>query len=251
MNPLLSARGLQKSYGALRVTDSVDLDIAIGEVHALIGPNGAGKTTLMGLISGEIACDAGRVMLAGVDVTAWPVHARVRHGLGRSYQITSIVSEFTVLENMLLPVQAVAGHSFRFWTPVTTERSLVDAAEQVLKQVGLGGVRHRQARLLSYGQQRQLELGMALATQPKVLMLDEPMAGLGPAETEEMIQVLAGIRKDYATLLVEHDMQAVFSLATQMSVLVNGKVVCSGPPHEIRERPELREAYLGDEEVVA
>ncbi len=251
MTLLLSLRGLVKRYGALVVTDAVDLDIAAGEIHAVIGPNGAGKTSLINQISGETRSDSGRVLLNGEDVTDWPVHARARAGLGRSFQITSIIPEFTVLENVLLPVQAVRGHNFRFWRAATATAELVDAADRFLSLVGLLGVRERSAGVLSYGQQRQLELAMALALAPKVLLLDEPMAGLGPRETHQMVELLHGLRRDYAMLLVEHDMQAVFKLADRLSVLVYGKVVFCGSAAEVRDSSIVREAYLGDEEIPA
>jgi len=251
MSPLLSVRGLVKRYGGLLVTDQVDLDIGAGEIHAVIGPNGAGKTTLINQVSGEVRSDAGQVLLGGRDVTRQPVSARAQAGLGRSYQITSIIGEFSVLENVLLAVQAVRGHNFHFWRPVTATPVLVEAADHVLALVGLLPVRGRTAGLLSYGQQRQLELAMTLATEPKVLLLDEPMAGLGPAETQQMVQVLQGLRSRYAMLLVEHDMHAVFALAERLSVLVYGKVIFRGTPGEVRESAAVREAYLGDEEIPA
>ncbi|MDM0033782.1 ABC transporter ATP-binding protein [Variovorax sp. J22P271] len=251
MKPLLSVQGLVKRYGALLVTDAVDLDIRAGEVHAVIGPNGAGKTTLINQIAGEVRSDAGRIWLDGQDVTPWSVAARAQAGLGRSYQITSVIAEFSVLENVLLAVQAVRGHNFRFWQPVTRTAGLVEAADRYLSLVGLSGVRRRTAGLLSYGQQRQLELAMTLAIEPEVLLLDEPMAGLGPTETQQMVEVLQGLRARYAMLLVEHDMQAVFALADRMSVLVYGKVVFCGSPAEVRESAIVREAYLGDEEIPA
>ncbi|HMN22029.1 MAG TPA: ABC transporter ATP-binding protein [Ottowia sp.] len=249
--PLLALHGLVKRYGALLVTDHVDLELAQGEVHAIIGPNGAGKTTLIGQIAGEIRSNEGRIELAGVDVTNWSVNARARAGLGRSYQITSVIPEFTVLENVLLAVQSQRGHNFRFWRPVTRDAELVAAAERWIERVRLQGVQSRVAGLLSYGQQRQLELAMTLAIEPKVLLLDEPMAGLGPAETQEMIELLQELGGRYAILLVEHDMHAVFSLATRCSVLVYGKVVYSGSPGEVRDSAVVREAYLGDEEIPA
>lgn len=251
MKPLLSVQGLVKRYGALLVTDTVDMEIHAGEVHAVIGPNGAGKTTLINQISGEVRSDAGRIALHGRDVTHWPVAARAGAGLGRSYQITSVIPAFSVLENVLLAVQAVRGHNFHFWRPVTGPSDLVDDADRYLSLVGLHGMRQRTAGLLSYGQQRQLELAMTLAIEPKVLLLDEPMAGLGPTETQQMVEVLQGLRARYAMLLVEHDMQAVFALADRMSVLVYGKVVFCGCPAEVRESAVVREAYLGDEEIPA
>ncbi len=249
--PLLSLHGLVKRYGGLLVTDHVSLQIAQGDVHAIIGPNGAGKTTLINQIVGEVRSDEGRIELAGTDVSAWPVPARARAGLGRSYQITSIIPEFTVLENVLLAVQSMRGHNFRFWQPVTANRSLVPEAERWLELAGLPALRDRSAGLLAYGQQRQLELAMTLAIEPKVLLLDEPMAGLGPVETQQMIEVLQRIGQQYAILLVEHDMHAVFSLATVCSVLVYGKIVFQGDPAEVKQSAVVREAYLGDEEIPA
>ena len=251
MNPLLCVRGLVKRYGALLVTDSVDLDIPKGEIHAIIGPNGAGKTTLINQIHGEVRSDAGSIKLDGKEVTPWTVYARAQAGLGRSYQITSILPEFSVLENVLLAVQAVEGHNFHFWRPVTETPKLVEAADRFLSLAGLLSVRRRTAGLLSYGQQRQLELAMTLAIEPKVLLLDEPMAGLGPTETHQMTEVLQGLHDRYAMLLVEHDMHAVFTLADRLSVLVYGKVVFCGKPDEVRESAIVREAYLGDEEIPA
>ena len=249
--PLLAVSGLVKRYGGLLVTDRVDLALEAGEVHAVIGPNGAGKTTLINQIAGEVASDEGRVELDGRDITAWPVHARARAGLGRSYQVTSIIPEFTALENVLLATQSVRGHNFRGWTPVTAQRALVAPAEQCLELAGLLAHRHRSAGLLAYGAQRQLELAMTLAIEPRVLLLDEPMAGLGPAETRELIEGLQRIRHRYAILLVEHDMHAVFALADTCSVLVYGKVVFRGSPDEVRRSSVVREAYLGDEEIAA
>lgn len=249
MKPLLRVERLVKRFGALLVTDSVDLDIALGEIHAVIGPNGAGKTSLIHQISGELRSDAGRVFLNGENVTAWSVQARARAGLGRSYQITSIIPELTVLENVLLGVQAARGHNFHFWRSVTSIPALVDDADQHLARVGLLEVRDSLAGSLSYGQQRQLELAMALAIEPKVLLLDEPMAGLGRSETQQMVEMLRGLRGRYAMLLVEHDMPSVFSLADRVSVLVYGRVVFCGSPAEVRESAVVREAYLGDEEL--
>jgi branched-chain amino acid transport system ATP-binding protein len=251
MTPMLSVRGLARRFGALTVTDAVDLDIEAGEIHAVIGPNGAGKTTLINQIAGELRSDAGRVMLAGADVSRWSVARRARAGLGRSFQMSSIIPTLGVLENMLLAVQARRGHSFRFWRPVVETPALVEAADHFLSLTGLVPLRRRQAGLLAYGQQRQLELAMTLAIEPKVLLLDEPMAGLGPAETQQMVGVLRRLGPSYAMLLVEHDMQAVFALATRVSVLVYGKIVFCGSPSAARQSPLVREAYLGDEEIAA
>ena len=208
MSALLSVRGLVKRYGGLLVTDHVDIDITLGEIHAVIGPNGAGKTTLVNQIVGEVSCDEGKILLGNHDITHWSMARRARAGIGRSYQINSIIPSFTVLENVLLAVQ-------------------------------------------SYGEQRQIELAMALAMEPKLLLLDEPMAGLGPSETEQMTQILLGLRSRYGILLIEHDMDAVFALAQRVSVLVAGKVVFCGSPQAVRESALVREAYLGDEEVPA
>lgn len=252
--PLLEIKGLVKRFGGLLVTDDVSLTIHQGEIHAVIGPNGAGKTTLVNQIVGELRSDAGQIHLLGHDITRQSVAARARAGLGRSYQINSVIASFTVLENILLAVQSgpVGGrHSFHFWQPATKTAHLVAHAEEIMRLLGLEDQRLRLAGALSYGQQRLIELAMALASSPKVLLLDEPMAGLGPLETHQMIALLQRLQKDYAILLIEHDMQAVFALATRMSVLVYGKVVMCGAPQEVRSSPIVREAYLGDEEIAA
>ena len=252
--PLLEIKGLVKRFGGLLVTDDVSLTIHQGEIHAVIGPNGAGKTTLVNQIVGELRSDAGQIHLLGHDITRQSVAARARAGLGRSYQINSVIASFTVLENILLAVQSgpVGGrHSFHFWQPATKTAHLVARAEEIMRLLGLEDQRLRLAGALSYGQQRLIELAMALASSPKVLLLDEPMAGLGPLETHQMIALLQRLQKDYAILLIEHDMQAVFALATRMSVLVYGKVVMCGAPQEVRSSPIVREAYLGDEEIAA
>ena len=247
--PLLAVRGLVKRFGGLLVTDHVDLDIAMGEIHAVIGPNGAGKTTLVNQIVGELSSDAGRIALEGSDISAMPVARRARAGIGRSYQINAIVPEFTVLENLLLAVQATAGRTWHFWRPITRDTALVDKADALLRLLGLQPQRDRPAGVLAYGQQRQVELGMALATEPRLLLLDEPMAGLGPGESEQMTALLQRLRERYGILLIEHDMQAVFALADRVSVLVNGAIVFSGTPAEVRDSALVREAYLGEEEV--
>lgn len=250
--PLLRIEGLVKRFGGLLVTDAVSMDITQGEIHAVIGPNGAGKTTLVNQIVGELASDAGRIELLGQDITHWSVAHRARAGLGRSYQINSVIQTFTVLENILLAVQsgpAGGAHSFHFWRAATQTPALVSRAEEIMALVGLSEARDRLAGALAYGQQRLIELAMALASSPKVLLLDEPMAGLGPVETQQMIDLLKRLQKDYAMLLIEHDMHAVFSLATRVSVLVYGKVVMSDTPQAVRTSATVREAYLGDEEI--
>ncbi|SFC05957.1 branched-chain amino acid transport system ATP-binding protein [Polaromonas sp. OV174] len=251
MSALLSVRGLVKRYGGLLVTDHVDLDIHLGEIHAVIGPNGAGKTTLVNQIVGEVPCDQGKITLGSQDITRWAVARRARAGIGRSYQINSIIASFTVLENVLLAVQAAQGHNLHFWQPVTSNKALVAKADEVMSLLGLHTQRDRLAGVLAYGQQRQIELAMALAMQPKLLLLDEPMAGLGPSESEQMTQILLDLRSRYGILLIEHDMQAVFALAQRVSVLVAGKVAFCGSPQAVRESALVREAYLGEEEIPA
>jgi branched-chain amino acid transport system ATP-binding protein len=250
--PLLQVRGLVKRFGGLLVTDHVDLEIRQGEIHAVIGPNGAGKTTLINQIAGELPSDEGQIELLGEDVTDWPVSRRARAGLGRSYQINSVIGSFTTVENVLLAVQSGplgGGHNFRFLRQATAPGSLVDRVDEILALVGLETERNRPAAVLSYGQQRLIELAMAIANDPRVLLLDEPMAGLGPVETERMIELLKNLRSRYAMLLVEHDMHAVFSLASRVSVLVYGRVLISDTPDTVRSSESVREAYLGDEEI--
>jgi branched-chain amino acid transport system ATP-binding protein len=252
--PFLKLRGLVKRFGGLLVTDQVNLDIAQGEIHAVIGPNGAGKTTLINQIAGELRSDAGSIELLGQDVTQWPVARRAHLGLGRSYQINSVIGSFSTVENVLLAVQSGplgGGHNFRFWTPATRSGPLIDRVDEILHMVGLEAERDRPAAVLSYGQQRLIELAMALATEPRVLLLDEPMAGLGPVETERMIELLKHLQPHYAMLLVEHDMHAVFALATRVSVLVYGRVLICDVPAVVRTSESVREAYLGDEEIGA
>ena len=249
MSALLTLKGLVKNFGGLRVTDQVDLSIEPGTIHALIGPNGAGKTTLINQITGDLQPHSGQIVLNGQDVTEWPVARRARAGIGRSYQINSSIPSFTVLQNVLLAVQAAKGHNFHFFQPVTRNAALVEEAQHIMSLVGLAGTGERIAGALSYGQQRQIELAMALATRPAVLLLDEPMAGLGPAESEKMIELLMQLRKDYGMLLVEHDMGAVFALADVVSVLVYGKVILCDTPQAVRTSSLVREAYLGEEEL--
>ncbi len=249
MKTLLQLSGLVKNFGGLRVTDHVDLLLEAGTIHALIGPNGAGKTTLINQITGDLQPDAGTITLNGQDVTRWPVARRARAGIGRSYQINSSIPSFTVLQNVLLAVQSAKGHNFHFFQPVTRNAELVDEAHRIMDMVGLAGTGERITGALSYGQQRQIELAMALATRPSVLLLDEPMAGLGPTESEKMIELLMQLRKDYGMLLVEHDMGAVFALADVVSVLVYGKVILCDTPQVVRTSSLVREAYLGEEEL--
>ena len=244
--PLISVSGLCKAFGGIVATDNVDLDVAIGEIHAIIGPNGAGKTTLLNQICGTLRPDAGVIRQGGRDITALAPHARSRLGLARSFQITSIFTEFTVLENVALCVQAHAGHSYRFWRPAADEEPLNARALQALERVGLAARRDHTAGHMSHGEHRQLEIAMALATAPTALLLDEPMAGMGPEESARMVEIIGGLRADHAILLIEHDMDAVFALADRITVLVQGRVIASGPPLEIRSNDAVQRAYLGD-----
>jgi len=245
--PLLEVRGLVKSFGALRATDAVDFEVEEGETHAVIGPNGAGKTTLIGQLSGDLRPDAGRIVFAGEDVTALRAPARSHKGLARSFQITSIYRDFSALDNVALAVQAHAGHSFRFWHPAREEHALRDPARAVLEEVGLGARADVPAASLAHGEQRQLEVAMALATRPRLLLLDEPVAGMGVEESQRMVQFLATLKGRATMILVEHDMDAVFTLADRISVLVYGRIIACGAPAEIRANSEVRAAYLGEE----
>ncbi len=247
--PLLSLRGLCKRYGGLTVTSEVDLDIVAGETHAIIGPNGAGKTTLISLIAGETRSDGGSIVFDGHDITHMSVAHRAQRGIGHSYQITSVVPEYTVQENVVLSVLASHGHAFHFWRPATKTAALTRQADEAISLFGLEPVCQRLAAELSYGQQRLLEIAMALAGRPKLLLLDEPMAGMGPGESEGLVRILLDLKKSYGILLIEHDMEAVFSLADRISVLFYGKLICTGDPESIRNNPTVREAYLGEEEV--
>jgi branched-chain amino acid transport system ATP-binding protein len=246
---LLAIDGLTKRFGGVLASDSVVLDVVKGEIHAIIGPNGAGKTTLVGQITGEIAPDAGRVRFDGQDITELPVHARSALGLARSFQITSLFLDFTALDNVALAVQAHAGHSFHFWKDARLEDALRGPARAALQRAGLA---HRADDIvgnMSHGEHRQLELAMALATRPRMLLLDEPMAGLGPEESARMVRTLRELKRELTILLIEHDMEAVFALADRISVLVYGRVIASGAPEAIRANAEVRQAYLGEQEA--
>jgi branched-chain amino acid transport system ATP-binding protein len=244
--PLLAVRGLSKAFGALLATDAVTLEVPEGETRAIIGPNGAGKTTLIGQLAGDVRPDAGTIRFAGADVTALAAPARSRLGLARSFQITSIFRDFTALDNVALAVQAHAGHSFRFWRPARAEAALREPARRVLAEVGLGDRAGVLAGNLAHGEQRQLEIAMALATRPRLLLLDEPVAGMGVEESQRMVRFLAGLKGRRTIVLVEHDMDAVFTLADRVSVMVYGRIIATGPPAAIRENAEVRQAYLGE-----
>ncbi len=245
--PFLEVRGLSKHFGALRACDGLDFDVAEGETHAIIGPNGAGKTTFIQQLSGELRPDAGQIRFAGEDITALSSPRRARKGLARSFQITSIYRDLSALDNVALAVQAHSGHSFRFWRAAREDASLREPARAVLQQVGLDARAEVIAANLAHGEQRQLEIAMALATQPRLLLLDEPVAGMGTDESLRMIEFLATLKGEKTIVLVEHDMDAVFSLADRISVLVYGRIVATGTPAEIRANSEVRAAYLGED----
>jgi branched-chain amino acid transport system ATP-binding protein len=248
--PMLKILGVTKRFGGVVASDNVVLDVAPGELHAIIGPNGAGKTTLIGQLTGELAPDAGRIVFDGAEITALPAYQRTSMGLARSFQITSLFRDFTALDNVALAVQAQAGHSFRFWRDARQEPELRDPARTALDRVGLGARADALVASMSHGEHRQLELAMALATKPRMLLLDEPMAGLGPEESARMVETLRGLKRNLSILLVEHDMAAVFALADRITVLVYGRVIASGEPAAIRANEEVRQAYLGEQEVV-
>ncbi len=240
---ILQIDGLTKRFGGVVASDTISLTLMAGELHAIIGPNGAGKTTLIGQLTGEIASDAGRIRFAGRDITTLPVYRRSRLGLARSFQIISLFPEFTALDNAALAVQAHSGHSFRFWRDARREAAL--------ERVGLAARADMLVADLSHGERRQLELAMALATAPRMLLLDEPMAGMGPEESARLVDTLRWLKGSFTVLLIEHDMDAVFALADRISVLVYGRIVASGAPHAIRADAAVRQAYLGEDDGAA
>ena len=248
---LLVVSRLVKRFGGLAATDGVDLGVREGELHAVIGPNGAGKTTLINQLSGELMPDSGTIEFAGREITSLPVHKRALAGISRSYQITSVFTEFTAQQNVMLAALAHAGHAFRFWQPAMRDPLLVASARHALEQAGLINKAAVPVSALAHGERRQLEIAMTLATKPTLLLLDEPMAGMSQHESAAMIELLLKLKGQYAILLVEHDMDAVFALADRISVLVYGRVIASDDPGTIRLNPEVREAYLGDESLVA
>ena len=246
--PLLQVTNLAKRFEGIVATDNLTLDVAAGELHAVIGPNGAGKTTLIGQLGGQVTPDSGRIRFAGNDITALPIHRRCRLGLARTFQIASLFLDLSVLDNVALAVQAHAGHSFRFWRDARSEPELRQPARTALARVGLAQRADLPASALSHGEHRQLELAMALAGQPRMLLLDEPMAGLGPEESARIIEMLRALKRDLTILLVEHDMEAVFALADRITVLVYGRVIASGTPEAVRANEEVRRAYLGEDD---
>ena len=245
--PLLHVDNLVKRFGGLAATDHASLQVKRGEIHALIGPNGAGKTTLIHQISGALPPDEGRMVFDGADITHTPMHQRAQLGLVRSYQITSVFPRLSVQDNLGLAVQAVLGSSFGLWHAARGEPARYARVAEVAERVGLHAQLMQPAGALSHGEQRQLEVGLALASSPKLMLLDEPMAGMGPDESERMVQLLQSLRGDITLLLVEHDMDAVFRLADTISVLVSGQVIACGTAEQIKNDAAVKRAYLGDE----
>ena len=247
MKDMLQIRQLTKRYGGLLATDQLSLSLAAGELHAIIGPNGAGKTTLIAQLSGEVAPDSGAIEFDGHDITALLPAQRALRGLARSYQITSVFPEFSVLENVTLAMQAHRGHSFGFWTPMLAQPALVEPAMRAIAQAGLSQRCSSKVSELAHGERRQLELAMVLVAEPKLLLLDEPMAGMSHQESGNVVRTLQGLKGRYTMLLVEHDMDAVFALADRISVMVYGRIIASGTPDDIRNNVEVKIAYLGEE----
>jgi branched-chain amino acid transport system ATP-binding protein len=247
VNPILRVRGLSKAFGGVLANNAIDLDVGNGEIHAIIGPNGAGKTTLVAQLTGEIAPTAGSIEFNNRDIVRLPMHRRAALGIARCYQITSVFVDFPALDNVIISLMAREQILWRWWRRPLSDPDLMKRAETLLEKVGLAGRTYIVAADLSHGERRQLELAMALATEPTLLLLDEPMAGMGPAETRSLIQLIAGLRQHHSILLIEHDMEAVFALAGRISVLVNGSVIASGAPAAIAADRRVQDAYLATE----
>jgi branched-chain amino acid transport system ATP-binding protein len=247
---LLQAENLSKRFGGIVASDALSLDVARGELHAVIGPNGAGKTTLIAQLTGQLTPDSGTVRFAGEDITALPMYRRSLLGLARSFQITSLFLDLSVLDNVALAVQAHAGHSFHFWADARRDPALREPARAALARVGLAERPDLPASALSHGEHRQLELAMALAGRPRMLLLDEPMAGMGLEQSARMVALLRALKSDVTILLIEHDMEAVFALADRITVLVYGRVIATGKPEQIRANAQVRDAYLGEQDAV-
>jgi branched-chain amino acid transport system ATP-binding protein len=245
--PILELRNLTKQFGALVVTDDVCLTVVPGEIHALIGPNGAGKTCLIGQISGELQPDQGELYFRGERIDHLPVHERASRGMARAYQVPRLFGSLTVEENITVAEIARTRSAFHFWKPAARDAALAQASRQALERVGLHTHAHRPSATLAHGEKRQLELAMGFASSPSLLLLDEPLAGLGPGDSEAMVALLRQLKGQYAILLVEHDVEAVFSLADRVSVLVSGQIIASGPAAEVRNDPNVKTAYLGEE----
>jgi len=247
MTTLLQVSDLRKSFGGVVATDNVNLDVVKGEIHGIIGPNGAGKTTLISQLSGALMPDSGSVSLAGKDITNIPAYKRARLGITRSFQITSLVMNMSVLDNVALAVQAYEGSSFRFIKPARKITHIREKATEYLRQVGLRRRKDDPTSALSHGEHRQMEIAIALASEAELMLLDEPMAGLGPQESKDLTEFLLKLKGSRTILLIEHDMDAVFALADRISVLVYGRVIATGTPDEIRSNRDVRNAYLGEE----
>lgn len=248
---LLKATALEKRYGGLRAVSGVSIDVHRDEVHAVIGPNGAGKSTLVNLLSGDVAVTSGAVLLRDRDITGLAPDRRAMAGVGRSYQKTTIFAGATVFENVRLAAQAHGGQPVRLFGSVSRDGNVNARAEAAIAEVGLGSRRDTTARTMSHGEQRQLEIAMVLATEPKVILLDEPLAGMGHAEALRIIEIIRRLKDGRAVLLVEHDMDAVFSLADRLTVMADGQVIASGSPSEVRNDPAVRAAYLGQDQEIA
>ncbi|MVT71268.1 ATP-binding cassette domain-containing protein [Bradyrhizobium pachyrhizi] len=249
-NPLLRVDNLVRRFGGITATDNLSMEVVPGELHAIIGPNGAGKTTLISQLTGQVMPNSGTIRFAGRDVTNLPSYKRSRLGLARSFQITSLLKDFSAIDNVALAAQAHDGHSFRFWGNARKERHLRESARAALERVGLGRRADIVVSQLSHGEQRELELAVALATRPQLLLLDEPMAGLGVTESARMVALLKELRKEVTIVLVEHDMEAVFALADRITVLVYGRVIACDVPDAIRKHEEVKRAYLGEQHAV-
>jgi branched-chain amino acid transport system ATP-binding protein len=245
---LLHIDGLSKRFGGVVASDAISLAVPKGELHAIIGPNGAGKTTLIGQLGGEITPDSGCIRFENLDITGLPAWRRSQLGLARSFQITSLFPDFTVLDNVALAVQAHAGHSFAFWRDARSDASLREPARAALARLALSARADVLVSKLSHGEHRQLEIAIALATRPRMLLLDEPMAGMGPDESARMVKTLRELKRDLTILLIEHDMEAVFALADRITVLVYGRIIASDTPQAIRANAQVRQAYLGEQE---
>lgn len=248
--PLLKVDGLIKRFGGLVATNNLSLDVTEGELHALIGPNGAGKTTFISQIAGELHQDSGTIHFDGIEISGWKTPARVQHGLARSFQITQLLPDYTALDNVALAVQARRGHSYQFFVDARKRADIRDEGRQHLDRIGLGNRADIVVSELSHGEQKQLELAIALATKPRMMLLDEPMAGLGSDESAQVIEFLRSLKRRYSILLVEHDMDAVFALADRISVLAAGRLIATGVPAEIRRNCDVRTAYLGDNALI-
>ena len=249
MTAILKTIGLCKQFGGITATNNIDLNINEGEIHAVIGPNGAGKTTLISQLSGDLKADKGVILFQGDLINTMSSNKRSLLGIARTFQITSLMLDMSTLENVALAVQAHSGHSYRFWQDARQDDQLIQPALKVLNQVGLLERKNIMTRELSHGEHRQLEIAMALATQPKLLLLDEPMAGMGAEETQKLIAILKTLKTGKTMILIEHDMNAVFSLADRITVMVYGKIIATGSPKEIRANQKVKAAYLGDEEL--